>query len=79
MHDLKAQDYIDDINKLREQEIYQKKEIERLRNDNSTKQEQIDRTKVFLNNRRIFKILKIKTGKNNVYSEGNQRKKGNFG
>lgn len=46
MHDLKAQDYIDEIKKLREQEVYQKKEIERLRNDNSTKQEQIDRTKV---------------------------------
>ena len=46
MNDLRAQEYIEEIQKLKDQEIYQKKEIERLRNDNSTKKEQIDRNQV---------------------------------
>jgi len=46
MNDLRATECLEEIQKLKEKENYQKKEIERLRNDNSTKQEQIDRNQV---------------------------------
>lgn len=49
MNNIRAQENREDIIKLKKQEIDNKKNIERLRNENATKQEQIDQTRVNLN------------------------------
>ena len=77
MNDIRAQDVREEIIKLKKQEIEHKKNIERLRNENATKQEQIDQTRVSLNfigqNQINFK------GKTPLFKERNQGKKTKFG